>query len=64
MRLKFFFSRPSSVAEYISETMKLGASLPSYRTFALEELMEATNNFEASSLLGGSSNSQVRILCC
>ncbi|KAK7283960.1 hypothetical protein RIF29_13710 [Crotalaria pallida] len=35
-------------ARYISQTMKMGASLPAYRTFALEELKEATNNFDES----------------
>lgn len=35
-------------ARYISQTMKMGASLPAYRTFALDELKEATNNFDAS----------------
>ncbi|XP_019449360.1 PREDICTED: probable inactive leucine-rich repeat receptor-like protein kinase At3g03770 isoform X1 [Lupinus angustifolius] len=35
-------------ARYISQTMKMGASLPAYRTFAFEELKEATNNFDAS----------------
>ncbi|XP_059448692.1 probable inactive leucine-rich repeat receptor-like protein kinase At3g03770 isoform X2 [Corylus avellana] len=48
-----------SDARYISETMKLGASLPAYRTYALEELKEATKNFEASSLIGESSIGQI-----
>ncbi|XP_031495188.1 probable inactive leucine-rich repeat receptor-like protein kinase At3g03770 isoform X1 [Nymphaea colorata] len=40
-------------ARYITQTMKLGAlALPPYRTFALEELEEATNNFEPSCLMG------------
>ncbi|KAF5446381.1 hypothetical protein F2P56_032015 [Juglans regia] len=47
-----------SDARYISETMKLGASLPAYRTYALEELKEATNNFHASSLIGEGSSGQ------
>lgn len=35
--------------------MKLGAlGLPAYRTFFLEELKEATNNFDESSLIEGS----------
>ncbi|KAK4256482.1 hypothetical protein QN277_009335 [Acacia crassicarpa] len=38
-------------ARYISQTKKMGASLPAYRTFALDELKEATNNFEASSFI-------------
>lgn len=46
-------------AGYISETMKLGASLPAYRTYTLEELKEATNNFHASSLIGEGSSGQV-----
>lgn len=51
----FFFA----LLGYISQTMKLGASLPNYRTFSLEELKEATNNFDASNLLSEDSNSQV-----
>ena len=40
---------------YISETMKLGAlGLPPYRTFALEELKEATSNFSTLNLIEGS----------
>lgn len=41
--------------------MKLGAALPSYRTFALEELKEATNNFDTSTLMDETSNRQVSI---
>ncbi|KAL5734265.1 hypothetical protein ACOSP7_032126 [Xanthoceras sorbifolium] len=48
-----------SDARYISQTMKLGASLPVYRTFALEELKEATNNFDASTLMSGGSHGQI-----
>ncbi|CAB4264903.1 unnamed protein product [Prunus armeniaca] len=44
---------------YISDTMKLGASLPAYRTFALEELQEATHNFDDSTLLGEGSHGQI-----
>jgi len=51
----FFFA----LLGHISQTMKLGASLPNYRTFSLEELKEATNNFDASNLLSEDSNSQV-----
>ncbi|GLT88685.1 hypothetical protein SLE2022_067010 [Rubroshorea leprosula] len=40
-----------SDARYISETMKMGANLPPYRTFALEELKNTTNNFDPSSLM-------------
>lgn len=47
-----------SDARYISETMKLGASLPAYRTYALEELKDATNNFDASSLIAEDSSGQ------
>lgn len=57
--LKFFVV---VVVEYISETMRLGAALPPYRTFALEELQEATNNFDTSTFMGESSNGQVRTL--
>ncbi|KAG6481897.1 probable inactive leucine-rich repeat receptor-like protein kinase At3g03770 [Zingiber officinale] len=40
-------------ARYISQTMKLGTQvLPTYRTFSLEELKEATNNFEQSAFIG------------
>lgn len=47
-------------ARYISETMKLGAlGLPPYRTFVPDELKEATDNFNASSLIGEGSYGQV-----
>ncbi|CAB4299079.1 unnamed protein product [Prunus armeniaca] len=39
--------------------MKLGASLPAYRTFAMEELQEATHNFDDSTLLGEGSHGQI-----
>lgn len=45
---------------YISQTMKLGAlGLPAYRTFSLEELEEATNNFDTSAFMGEGSKGQV-----
>ncbi|KAH9303047.1 hypothetical protein KI387_014630, partial [Taxus chinensis] len=44
-------------ARYISQGMKLGAhGLPQYRPFALEELEEATNNFDESALIGEGSH--------
>ncbi|XVF82643.1 hypothetical protein PTKIN_Ptkin16aG0065500 [Pterospermum kingtungense] len=48
-----------SDARYISETMKLGANLPTYRAFALEELKEATNNFSHSSIIGEGSHGEI-----
>ncbi|XP_018502703.2 probable inactive leucine-rich repeat receptor-like protein kinase At3g03770 [Pyrus x bretschneideri] len=48
-----------SDAKYISETMKLGASVPAYRTFSLEELKEATNDFDDSTLLGEGKHGQM-----
>lgn len=45
---------------YISETMKLGSlGLPLYRAFVLEELKEATDNFNPSFLIGEGSYGQV-----
>ncbi|KAK7317416.1 hypothetical protein RJT34_01625 [Clitoria ternatea] len=46
-------------ARYISETMKMGASLPAYRTFALDELKEATNNFDSSCFISEGSHGQI-----
>ncbi|KAJ4720507.1 Protein kinase [Melia azedarach] len=48
-----------SDAKYISQTMKLGASLPAYRSFTLEELKEATDNFHTSSFVCESSHGQI-----
>jgi hypothetical protein len=49
---------------YISQTMKLGAlGLPAYRTFSLEELEEATNNFDTSAFMGEGSQGQVMQIC-
>ncbi|XP_059652849.1 probable inactive leucine-rich repeat receptor-like protein kinase At3g03770 isoform X2 [Cornus florida] len=49
-----------SAARYISETMKMGAlGLPPYRTFVLEELKEATNDFSKSNVIGEGSYGQV-----
>ena len=40
--------------------MKTGAlGLPGYRTFSLEELEEATNNFDTSAFMGEGSHGQV-----
>lgn len=47
-------------ARYISQAMKLGAlGVPSYRSFSLEELEAATNNFESSSFMGEGSHGQM-----
>ncbi|KAI4332830.1 hypothetical protein L6164_017707 [Bauhinia variegata] len=46
-------------ARYISLTMKMGDSLPAYRTFALDELKEATNNFDASGFISEDSHGQI-----
>ncbi|XWS08181.1 hypothetical protein CRYUN_Cryun41cG0057900 [Craigia yunnanensis] len=48
-----------SDARCISETMKLGANLPTYRAFALEELKEATNNFSHTSIMGEGSHGEI-----
>lgn len=51
------------LAGYISETMKLGAlGLSPYRTFVLDELKEATDNFNALHLIGEGSYGQVHIV--
>ncbi|XP_057778856.1 probable inactive leucine-rich repeat receptor-like protein kinase At3g03770 [Salvia miltiorrhiza] len=47
-------------ARYITQAMKIGGlGLPSYRTFSLEELEEATNNFHSSTLMGEASHAQM-----
>ncbi|XP_051131751.1 probable inactive leucine-rich repeat receptor-like protein kinase At3g03770 [Andrographis paniculata] len=47
-------------ARYITQAMKLGAiGLPPYRTFSLEELEAATNNFTTSTFIGEGSHSQM-----
>ncbi|XP_010266686.1 PREDICTED: probable inactive leucine-rich repeat receptor-like protein kinase At3g03770 isoform X2 [Nelumbo nucifera] len=55
-----YTSKLLSDGRYISQTMKLGAlGLPSYRTFSLEELEEATNNFDTSTFMGEGSHGQI-----
>ena len=45
---------------FISESAKLGAQgTPVHRSFTFDELKEATNSFDKSSLMGESSNSKV-----
>jgi hypothetical protein len=45
---------------YISQTKKFGAlGLPNYRSFSLEEIEEATNNFDTASLIGEDSYGEV-----
>ena len=39
----------------------MGASLPAYRTFAFDEIKEATSNFDASCLICEGSHGQVSI---
>lgn len=41
--------------------MKMGTGLPAYRTFPLDQLKEATNNFDASSLISEGPLGQVCI---
>ncbi|XP_057979880.1 probable inactive leucine-rich repeat receptor-like protein kinase At3g03770 [Malania oleifera] len=49
-----------SNARYICQTRQLGPLvLPAYRVFTLEELKEATNNFNMSSFMGEGSHGQV-----
>ncbi|CDP12665.1 unnamed protein product [Coffea canephora] len=55
-----YTSKILSDARYITQAMKLGAiGLPAYRTFSLEELEEATNNFDTSSFIGEGSCGQM-----
>lgn len=45
---------------YISQSVKLGTQvLPTYRVFSVEELKEATKNFEQSSYIGEGSIGKV-----
>nr|GLL36746.1 probable inactive leucine-rich repeat receptor-like protein kinase At3g03770 [Ipomoea trifida] len=55
-----YTSKLFSDARYITQAMKLGSlSVPSYRTFSLEELEEATNNFDTSTFVGEGSTGQI-----
>lgn len=46
--------------KYVTQTMNLGSlSLPSYRTFSTEELKVATNNFDAATFIGITSDDQM-----
>lgn len=47
-------------ARYISQSMKLGAlGLPPYRTYSLEEIEEATGNFDTSAFISEGSHGQM-----
>uniref|UniRef100_A0A7N0SWX6 Protein kinase domain-containing protein n=1 Tax=Kalanchoe fedtschenkoi TaxID=63787 RepID=A0A7N0SWX6_KALFE len=55
-----YTSKFLSDARYISQTMKLGSlGLPPYRTFSLEEIEEATSNFNTSAFMGEGSHGQM-----
>ncbi|KAI4319676.1 hypothetical protein MLD38_033249 [Melastoma candidum] len=55
-----YTSKMITDARYISQTMKLGAlGLPAYRTFALEEIEEATWNFDSSTSINDGSDGQM-----
>ncbi|KAE8679005.1 putative inactive leucine-rich repeat receptor-like protein kinase [Hibiscus syriacus] len=53
-------SRNGNWSGYISQTMKLGAlGLPTYRTFSLEDLEDATNNFDTTAFMGEGSRGKM-----
>ncbi|GFZ09323.1 leucine-rich repeat protein kinase family protein [Actinidia rufa] len=53
-------SKLLSDARYISQAMKLGAlGIPAYRAFSLEELEQATDNFDTSTFLDEGSHGQM-----
>lgn len=55
-----YTSKLLSDGRYVSQTMKLGAlGLPPYRTFSLEELEDATSNFDTSTFMGEGSQGQM-----
>ncbi|XVE62506.1 hypothetical protein DITRI_Ditri06bG0123200 [Diplodiscus trichospermus] len=55
-----YTSKLRSDARYVSQTMKLGAvGLPAYRTFSLEEIEDATNNFDTTAFMGEGSQGQM-----
>ncbi|XP_031380455.1 probable inactive leucine-rich repeat receptor-like protein kinase At3g03770 isoform X1 [Punica granatum] len=55
-----YTSKILSDARYIYQTMKLGSlGLPAYRTFSLEEIEEATGNFDSSAFMGEGSHGQM-----
>ncbi|XP_061343342.1 probable inactive leucine-rich repeat receptor-like protein kinase At3g03770 [Gastrolobium bilobum] len=55
-----YTSKLLSDARYISQTKKFGAvGLPTYRSFSLEDIQAATNNFDTASLVGEDSYGQM-----
>nr|DAD34810.1 TPA_asm: hypothetical protein HUJ06_005450 [Nelumbo nucifera] len=58
---KHMLNKPSAAdTRYVSHTMRLGAlELPPYHEFTMEEIEEATNNFDQTNLLGQGSYGQL-----
>ncbi|KAL4353395.1 hypothetical protein GQ457_06G016840 [Hibiscus cannabinus] len=55
-----YTSKLRADARYISQTTNLGAlGLPAYRTFSLEEIEAATNNFDTTAFMGEGSQGQM-----
>lgn len=55
-----YTSKLLSDARYISQTKKMGAvGLPTYRSFSLEDINAATNNFDTASFMGEDSYGQM-----
>ncbi|KAI4350318.1 hypothetical protein L6164_004785 [Bauhinia variegata] len=55
-----YTSKLLSDARYISQTMKMGTvGLPTYRTYSLEEIEVATNNFDTASFMGEGPHGQI-----